>query len=227
MSLLDDLFTEITGIERYQYSTPSPNIQLLSDHYAEIFGTMTGSVVVATDYSEEVARLLHRAKYVGDTRALEYALPVLNEALESILELDQDRTRALNSTEPWTQFVLWYVPIGLNRFIERGFNQSQFLAKALSKKQDIPLVRLALLAWSTGHQSRRTKFDRASTGGTKFYINTRLKGINKTLIIIDDVISTGATVWWLITALASQDWEHIIVLVLARNSQNFESLSRE
>jgi hypothetical protein len=100
MSLLDDLFTEITGIERYRYSTPSPNIQLLSDHYAEIFGTMTGSVVVATDYCEEVARLLHRAKYVGDTQALEYALPTLNAALESILELDQDRTRALNSTEP-------------------------------------------------------------------------------------------------------------------------------
>jgi hypothetical protein len=100
MSLLDDLFTEITGIERYHYSAPSPKIELLSDHYAEIFGTMTGSVVVATDYCEEVARLLHRAKYVGDTRALEYTLPALNAALESILELDQARARGPNSTEP-------------------------------------------------------------------------------------------------------------------------------
>ena len=124
MKFLNDLFTELTGIERYCYYVPFPNIQLLSEHYADIFGTMTGSVVVATDYCEGVAQLLHRAKYVGDTRALEYSIPTLNEAIEYIVELDHTKNRGLDPTEPPTQFVLGYVPIGINRFIERGFNQS-------------------------------------------------------------------------------------------------------
>ena len=156
MGFFDNLFTELTGIERYVYSTPPCNIKILSEHYTDIFGTGTGVVVVATDYSESVAKLLHRAKYVGDTRALDWVLPTLNETMEYILELD--RVNTLHKTP--TQFVLGYVPIGINRIIERGFNQSRFLAKSISNKYSIPFERLAILPWSSGHQSRRTKQDR-------------------------------------------------------------------
>jgi predicted amidophosphoribosyltransferase len=227
MRFFDELFTELTGIERYSYHSPPANIQLLSEHYNDIFGTTTGSVVVAADYSEDLAQLLHRAKYIGDARTLDWAVPTLNEAMEYIIELDRATSRESGSIEPPTQFVLSYVPIWLNRLIERGFNQSHFLARAISKKQGILLERVAFLPWSTGHQSRRTKDDRASTGGAKFYTNTRLNGRDKTLVIIDDVISTGTTMSRLISALKSQNWEHIIVLALARNTQSSESLRGE
>jgi predicted amidophosphoribosyltransferase len=215
-SLLAQLFTEATGIERYATHAIAPKIQVLSEHYAEIFGTTTGSVIVATDYSEHIAELLHRAKYIGDARVLIQTIPLLEETMKYIFELNGEMLA--HTKNPPTQFVLSYVPIGLNRYIHRGFNQGRFLAKILSKKYAIPLVRIAILPWSSWHQSRRTKEDRMHNKWLRFYPNPLLSGTGKVLIIIDDVISTGATLKRLVAATSAQDWEHIIVLALARNS---------
>jgi ComF family protein len=86
------------------------------------------------------------------------------------------------------------VPLHKRRLRERGFNQSEFWAQGLSKSLDVPLDKHSLVrVHYTTTQTKKSRTDRVKNVENAFKINNSsfLKG--KSILLVDDVITTGAT----------------------------------
>lgn len=98
------------------------------------------------------------------------------------------------------------VPLAAARERERGFNQSDHLAAAVSARWGIPVWHDVLRRQrETGTQTRLTPSERASNVsgafGTVVGTNARLRGTH--LVLVDDVITTAATLNAAATALVA------------------------
>jgi ComF family protein len=87
------------------------------------------------------------------------------------------------------------VPLHKKRLKERGYNQLTLFGKTLSKELNIPylpdnLIRIA----STKTQTRKFRVERWSNVSTTFYVKDPVVFENKHVLLIDDIVTTGATV---------------------------------
>lgn len=109
------------------------------------------------------------------------------------------------------------VPLHIKRLRERGFNQSLILARAIGEKHQMP-VDFSLL--------KRHKFTLTQTGSNKkerkqnikgaFEVTDKKKIAGKSIILIDDVYTTGATVNECAKTLIKAGAQKVSVLTLAR-----------
>lgn len=91
--------------------------------------------------------------------------------------------------------VITFVPINKKRKRERGFNQSEEIAKHLSKMLNIPLVTILEKEKDGKHQAALGQKDRLKNlkGSFKIIAENVNKVRGKRVIIVDDVFTTGAT----------------------------------
>lgn len=94
-----------------------------------------------------------------------------------------------------------YVPMTKKDERKRGYNQAELLAKALSSRLDIPLIKGAVVkVKQTEPQKSLTKDERMDNLKGSFRADK--KAVNgKTLILVDDVMTSGATAEILCTEL--------------------------
>jgi ComF family protein len=86
------------------------------------------------------------------------------------------------------------VPLHSARFRERGYNQSGLLAAPVACRYDIPCnPRLLIRSRSTPSQTGLTGKERWTNLRSAFKIHPHANVINKNILIIDDLITTGAT----------------------------------
>ena len=87
------------------------------------------------------------------------------------------------------------VPLAASRMRERGFNQSERIARALGARWQIPVLDGVLVRGrATETQTRLTPGERLRNVAGAFHTTaerTRLRGAH--VIIVDDVVTTGAT----------------------------------
>lgn len=87
------------------------------------------------------------------------------------------------------------VPISSERKNERGYNQSELLAKELAKKLNIECVKNCLIKnKNIIEQSKLTKVERQKNIQGVYILKNKEKLINKKLLLIDDIFTTGSTV---------------------------------
>ena len=110
--------------------------------------------------------------------------------------------------------VVW-VPLGRRRRVERTYDQAMLLAAAFARVAGRPLLRGAL------HRVRETQpqawLDRASRAGNvagAFVAAPVVAG--RDLVLVDDVVTTGATVEAASLALWSAGARQVVVVALAR-----------
>lgn len=86
------------------------------------------------------------------------------------------------------------VPISKKRMKERGYNQSELIAKKLAKLTDKPYIKVLVKKHETKRQSELSKQERAINIKNSFEVvnNGDIKG--KEILLVDDVFTTGATV---------------------------------
>ncbi len=91
-------------------------------------------------------------------------------------------------------FIL-YVPISLKRFYERGYNQSFLLARNISKEIGIPIIKYGLIKIKHNkRQSELNHIDRFFNTKGVYKVNKIYDFKNKSVILIDDIYTTGNTV---------------------------------
>lgn len=110
--------------------------------------------------------------------------------------------------------ILLPVPLHLTRRFWRGFNQAEFLARHLSRKLEIPVV---------VNHLRRRKRTPAQSGLDRKQRRKNLRGAfscrdlqGARVAVVDDVMTTGATLTECALAVRAAGASHISVWVAAR-----------
>lgn len=114
---------------------------------------------------------------------------------------------------------LTFVPLHPRKYAERGYNQSQLIAAALSKQTGVPVLPLLRQVRRTADQSELSAEERRRNVREAFELRPSMHqhcaSISRVLLI-DDVFTTGATVAECARALKAGGVADVRVLTLAR-----------
>lgn len=110
------------------------------------------------------------------------------------------------------------VPVHDARRRERGFDQAELLANAAGAALGLPVVPALRRAARTAAQHALGRGARATNVGHAFAVDWRLQPVvaGKWLVLIDDVVTTGATVGACADALYAAGVRAVSALSLAR-----------
>ncbi|MCR4275768.1 MAG: phosphoribosyltransferase family protein [Candidatus Parcubacteria bacterium] len=154
--------------------------------------------------ASSVRAAIHEAKYRGN----EHAFELLSAALVEYLRDADDVGRS-------TSYIVVPVPLGEKRRKERGFNQVEEIAnraaKLLGCTTDAALLERTRETASQVSLPRRARLENMRGA----FRAARPADPSHTYIVIDDVITTGATLQAAIDALRAAGAAHIIPLALA------------
>ena len=105
------------------------------------------------------------------------------------------------------------MPLGRRRLAERGFDQARVLAEEVARERDLPCIRLLRRPLTGDPQARRSGADRrtALRGGFE-----PAGGAPRHVLLVDDVMTTGATAVACAEALAAAGARQVHVLAAAR-----------
>jgi len=109
------------------------------------------------------------------------------------------------------------VPLYRDRERERGFNQSQLLAALVAKHYNIPFKENILVRTrKTRPQFDLKKSERFTNVVGAFRMSREENISGKTILLIDDILTTGATVSECAKALKEGEAKRVFVLTLSR-----------
>lgn len=87
--------------------------------------------------------------------------------------------------------VLCPVPLHWTRRFWRGFNQAELLAQSISTHYQMPVCPVLRRKKPTGHQAHRTREQRLQAMENMFICREKID--RSTVILVDDIVTTGAT----------------------------------
>jgi ComF family protein len=169
----------------------------------------TAAVRVPYVYCEPIARHIHELKF-GGQRKLGRALGLLLALEVFALRSDTDALVA--------------VPLHGARLRERGYNQALEIARAVSFELRLPVIRSGIARQrNTSAQSSLSAAERRTNLASAFRVDRALNGAR--LAIIDDVVTTGATVNALAAALLGSGAARVEAWAVARTSRPSATVS--
>jgi ComF family protein len=117
-----------------------------------------------------------------------------------------------------SDFILIPLPLHNRRLLERGFNQSEILAQVLATHLKLPLVHDCLRRTRyTKHQTLLNQNKRQKNISGVFSIIDNQTIIGKKILLIDDVVTTGASLNEAAKILRQNGAIKVIGLALAKN----------
>jgi len=119
---------------------------------------------------------------------------------------------------PWQDVVVVPVPTTQARLRDRGYNQAELLARVVARQRSVPLAHAALIRpRGTGSQTALTADERRANVRGAFDSGAQAGLVRgRTVVLVDDVLTTGATASAAAESLAVLGAERIIVLTFAR-----------
>lgn len=110
-----------------------------------------------------------------------------------------------------------YVPMTKSALKKRGYNQSEFLAKYLSRFLGIPTIGNLIKIMDTKDQIGLNGDERWENMKTCFGIVESEYMKNKNILLIDDVVTTGATAFHCAQNLRKSGVGKVYVLTIAKS----------
>jgi len=161
--------------------------------------------ITLAEYSGVMKELLHKLKFNGMRRL---HVPI---GLLAMKELSRQDVRA---------DIITSVPMNARKRWKRGFNQSELIAKLISKKSNIP--------YRTLLKEKRKTVTQRELGLRHRFINVInryrvIKGAiiqNRSVLILDDVFTTGATINECARILRAAGARDVFSITIARSAIN-------
>jgi len=129
----------------------------------------------------KVQRLMHELKYKGNT--------MVGELMGIELGKEIDKAEIADKVD-----VVVPVPLHKKKMKQRGYNQSEFIAigvaKVLECEMDPDLLQRMEHSES---QTKKSKYERWENVGEAFTLTDANQYIGKHILLVDDVVTTGAT----------------------------------
>jgi ComF family protein len=148
----------------------------------------------------QVQTLLHLIKYKRKLKIGEYFGEVLGKAI----------------TAESTFTAVVPVPLHPKKLRQRGYNQSTVIAKGISKSTGVPLVEDAIVRNEYNlSQTKFTKYDRWENVRQIFSVKKPNKLLGQHILLVDDVLTTGATLEACVKPLLAIDNCQVSIATLA------------
>ena len=109
------------------------------------------------------------------------------------------------------------VPLHWRRRFARGYNQSEVIARSMARAAGLPLLHALRRVRPTPPQSRLPRDERQRNLRDAFRCRRRLEG--RRVVLVDDVVTTGATVSEAARCLRRAGAEHLLVLTVGRTPE--------
>lgn len=137
-----------------------------------------------------VQKLIHALKYQGQSNVG--------------IQLGKHYGRILAQVEHYKNIdYIIPVPLDPKKIKTRGYNQSEVFGEGLSASMKTPMVNNVLYRTHTlGSQTKKSRMERVMDVSNVFQVKNISKLENKQILLIDDVMTTGATLEACYTALS-------------------------
>ena len=177
-----------------EYHLPKTNFHLESENpVTRLFwgrvSLESGTAFLYFNKGNKVQRLIHQLKYKGRK--------------DIGIWLGAQYGRTLREAPPFNSAdAIIPVPLHKKKFMQRGYNQSEQFAIGLAGSINIPVnTHLLSRTKPTETQTRKSRFSRYQNVKEIFTVTCPQEWKGKHLMIVDDVITTGATLESCILAL--------------------------
>ncbi len=131
--------------------------------------------------SGNVQKLIHQLKYKGNIETGRY--------LGKLLGADLMESSYFSNID-----LIIPVPLHQKKLHKRGFNQSEVIAEGISMSMDLPVNTTSLHRLEhTETQTKKARYTRWENVAGKFGIIDPEKLEDKHILLVDDVLTTGAT----------------------------------
>lgn len=138
----------------------------------------SSNLIYLGDYSAKLERAIKALKFHNSHRLSKLF------AKELAKEIEKGK---------WQIDIVCPIPLHWSRYLERGYNQSGLVAKDLAKELNIEFSKLLIRSKKTKQQAKLTRLERKNNLIDAFYLkNINIR--NKRIILLDDVITSGATI---------------------------------
>ncbi|MBL8006694.1 MAG: ComF family protein [Ignavibacteria bacterium] len=175
------------------------------------------SIKTDSDYSysyftfyenDDFSKLIYMLKYGGMKKLGEFLGEISGAGLKTFIE---------DELNTWFDYII-PVPLYKTKLRERGYNQSEYIGRGVSKATGIGIIPdLATRVRHTTTQTKLSREERIKNVKNAFEINSfnkdKIKG--KKIIIADDVVTTGSTMNELVKVLQLADASEILCFSIA------------
>lgn len=153
-------------------------------------------------YEGPLRKLIHLFKYSG--------IKPLGKRLAALLcrALPDEEVEGFDAVVP--------MPLHWRRRWRRGFNQSELLARLVAKERRVRVLKAVRRIRATAVQAGLTNSHRRKNVDGAFRVFRKAQVAGKRILLIDDVITTGATATACASALKRAGARSVTLLTLAR-----------
>lgn len=113
--------------------------------------------------------------------------------------------------------IVTYVPLSRKKNLKRGYNQSKYLARIISKLSNKVCLETLIKKKDTQDQKTLDKDKRWENIKNCFQFNSKADVKNKTVVLVDDVVTSGATAYYCAEQLIKNGAKSVIVLTAAKS----------
>lgn len=169
-------------------------------------GAKYDKVYSVLNYEGVVSSLIYRLKYDGEKYLAKYLARFMVDKLrQSNVNFD----------------IIVPVPLNKNRLKKRGFNQAELLATYIAKEMNKDMANVMERVVDTPFQARLTREERLNNLKDAFVVRDKTLVKGKTVLVIDDIFTTGSTINECATVLFKAKAKSVIAITLSHAKKKF------